>query len=181
MVRVTAGQLQVPLPWPALGKLLSPLSLNSTRVPLHREGASVQRSDYCRMKRPTPPCRDHGLWVAMGVSSAPGGPTLPNALCCPGIGENLGNIIHNQLKSTVYPVLASMHSLGQGELDQCPVCGWVQQVSSRSQFSHPPPLHFMYYPSSTQVFLLSLFRNPECGIPAYLPASCAQRQFPLWL
>ncbi|XP_034350663.1 prominin-2 isoform X1 [Arvicanthis niloticus] len=30
-----------------------------------------------------------------------------------GIGENLGNIIHNRLKSTVYPVLASMHSLGQ--------------------------------------------------------------------
>nr|XP_048315843.1 prominin-2 [Myodes glareolus] len=30
-----------------------------------------------------------------------------------GVGENLGNIIHNQLKSTVYPVLASVHSLGQ--------------------------------------------------------------------
>ncbi|XP_059117349.1 prominin-2 [Peromyscus eremicus] len=30
-----------------------------------------------------------------------------------GAGEKLGNIIHNQLKSTVYPVLASVHSLGQ--------------------------------------------------------------------
>ncbi|XP_055459552.1 prominin-2 isoform X2 [Psammomys obesus] len=30
-----------------------------------------------------------------------------------GVGENLGNIIHNRLKSTVYPVLASVHSLGQ--------------------------------------------------------------------
>lgn len=39
MVRVTVGQLQVPLPWPALGKPLSPLSLDSTRVPLHQEGA----------------------------------------------------------------------------------------------------------------------------------------------
>lgn len=109
------------------------------------------------------------------------GPTLPNALCCPGFGENLGNIIHNQLKSTVYPVLASVHGLGQGELEQCPVCVWVQQVSSRSQFSHPPPLCFMYYPSSTQVFFLPLFRNPVCGVPAYLLASYAQRLFPLWL
>ncbi|KAM7327379.1 hypothetical protein ACRRTK_013746 [Alexandromys fortis] len=33
-----------------------------------------------------------------------------------GVGENLGNIIHNQLKSTVYPVLASVHSLGQDHL-----------------------------------------------------------------
>ncbi|XP_036039074.1 prominin-2 [Onychomys torridus] len=30
-----------------------------------------------------------------------------------GAGEELGNIIHNQLKSTLYPVLASVHSLGQ--------------------------------------------------------------------
>ncbi|GAB1286861.1 Prominin-2 [Apodemus speciosus] len=30
-----------------------------------------------------------------------------------GVGENLGNIIHNRLKSTVYQVLASVHSLGQ--------------------------------------------------------------------
>lgn len=30
-----------------------------------------------------------------------------------GVGENLGNVIHNRLKSTVYPVLASVHSLGQ--------------------------------------------------------------------
>ncbi|XP_031227688.1 prominin-2 [Mastomys coucha] len=30
-----------------------------------------------------------------------------------GVGEKLGNIIHNRLKGTVYPVLASVHSLGQ--------------------------------------------------------------------
>lgn len=30
-----------------------------------------------------------------------------------GVGENLGSIIHNRLKSTVYPVLASVHGLGQ--------------------------------------------------------------------
>ncbi|CAH6787912.1 Prom2 [Phodopus roborovskii] len=30
-----------------------------------------------------------------------------------GVSENLGNIIHDQLKSTVYRVLASVHSLGQ--------------------------------------------------------------------
>ncbi|XP_052039506.1 prominin-2 [Apodemus sylvaticus] len=30
-----------------------------------------------------------------------------------GVGENLGNIIHNRLKSTVYQVLDSVHSLGQ--------------------------------------------------------------------
>lgn len=39
MVRVTVGQLQVPLPWPASGKPLSSLSLDSTRVPLHKEGS----------------------------------------------------------------------------------------------------------------------------------------------
>lgn len=85
------------------------------------------------------------------LSSWGRGASLSTVLCCPGAGEKLGNIIHNQLKSTVYPMLASVHSLGQGELDQCPVCGWVQQVSSRSQFSHPPPLGFAYYPSPTQV------------------------------
>lgn len=88
------------------------------------------------------------------MSSAPGGgASLLNVLCCLGVSENLGSIIHDQLKSTMYPMLASVHSLGQGELDQCPVCGWVQQVSYRSQFSHPPPLDFMYCPGSTQVFL----------------------------
>lgn len=52
------------------------------------------------------------------MSSAPGGwggPALSNAPCCAGVGENLGNIIYKQLKSTVYPVLASVHSLGQGK------------------------------------------------------------------
>ncbi|XP_008826406.1 prominin-2 isoform X2 [Nannospalax galili] len=34
-----------------------------------------------------------------------------------GVGESLGNTIHSQLKSTVYLVLASVHSLGQGLQD----------------------------------------------------------------
>lgn len=180
MVRVTGGPLQVPLPWPALGKHPSSLNLDCTRVPLHKE------SYYCRTRRLTPPCRAQGSWEAMGMSSAPwgdrgGGSSLPNVLCCPGVGENLGNIIHNQLKSTVYPVLASVHSLGQGELDQCPVCAWVQQVSSRNQFSHPPPLDCMYRPSSTQVFLPMMLGGSCMCIPAYSLATCAQRQCPLWL
>lgn len=119
------------------------------------------------------------------MSSAPWGDgrrtSLPNVLCCPGVGENLGNILHNQLKSTVYPILASVHSLGQGELDQCPVCAWVQQVSSRSQFSHPPLLDCIYRPSSTQVFLTIMLGGSCMCIPAYSLATCAQRQCPLWL
>lgn len=39
MVRVTGGRLQVPLPWPALGKHPSSLNLDCTRVPLHTEGS----------------------------------------------------------------------------------------------------------------------------------------------
>lgn len=41
------------------------------------------------------------------------------ALCSPGVGERLGNIVHRQLGSVIYPVLASVNTLGQGELDLC--------------------------------------------------------------
>lgn len=36
---------------------------------------------------------------------------------------SIGSTIHTQLKSTVYEVLASVSSLGQGEWAQCP--GWA--------------------------------------------------------
>jgi hypothetical protein len=185
MVRDTVGQLQVPLPWSASGKPLSSLSLDSTRVPLHKEGSPCAAAVLLQDEEADPTLQrpwlmgDHG-----GVLSSWGGPILPNALCYPGVGENLGNVIHNRLKSTVYPVLASVHSLGQGELDQCPVCGWVQQVSSRSQSSQPPSLHFMYYPSSTQVFLHPLSRNLHVvPLPTFWPHvprgsfHCGYRQF----
>ncbi|XP_048209462.1 LOW QUALITY PROTEIN: uncharacterized protein LOC125356798 [Perognathus longimembris pacificus] len=52
-------------------------------------------------------------WRGRG-SRAPEGPVWQGALCPPGVGERLGNYIHSQLKSKVYLVLASVHSLGQG-------------------------------------------------------------------
>lgn len=46
------------------------------------------------------------------------GPALQTALCSPGVHGSIGNTIHTQLQSTVYEVLASVLSLGQGE------CRW---------------------------------------------------------
>lgn len=39
MVRVTVGQLQVPLPWLTLGKPLNSLTLDPTGISLHKEGS----------------------------------------------------------------------------------------------------------------------------------------------
>ena len=44
-------------------------------------------------------------------------------LCSPGVGKSIGSTIYTQLKSTVYEVLTSVNSLGQGEWAQCP--GWL--------------------------------------------------------
>lgn len=166
------------------GNLAAPLAPAPPGYLFTKRDLPVQQPYYCRMRRPIPPCRDHSSWVAMGVSSAPGGPTLPNALCCPGVGEKLGNIIHNRLKGTVYPVLASVHSLGQGELDHCPVCGGSSRcpLGTNSPIPHPcnscttpaPPRSFSTHYSRILHVTSLLISWPHVPSGSF---HCAYRQF----
>lgn len=48
------------------------------------------------------------------------GASLQTALCPPGIAMRIGSTIHSQLRNTVYEMLASLRSLGQGEWAQSP-------------------------------------------------------------
>lgn len=60
-----------------------------------------------------------GAWgggMGMGRPLHPWGLTLQTAVCPAGVGVSIGSAVHTQLRSAVYPLLAAVGSLGQGEL-----------------------------------------------------------------
>ncbi|XP_051000537.1 prominin-2 [Acomys russatus] len=76
-----------------------------------------------------------------------------------GVGENLGDIIYNQLKSTVYPVLASVHSLGQAlqvSIDDLRALNTTSvELQEGQQYLQPPV-------QAHQKRLLTLLQESRC-------------------
>lgn len=66
MVRVTGVRLQVPLPWPALGKHPSSLNLDCTRVPLHTEGSPCASAILLQDKEANTTLQSPGLMGGNG-------------------------------------------------------------------------------------------------------------------
>lgn len=99
-----------------------------------------------------PPPGSCGGRMGMGRLLRSWGLTLQTAVCPAGVGVSIGSAVHTQLRSAVYPLLASVGSLGQGELkllldsvepSRCPP-GAVPPAPSPG-FPEPPLPH-LYFP-----------------------------------
>lgn len=97
------------------------------------------------------------------------GTSPQTALCSSGVAASIGSTIHTQLRSSVYGMLASLLSLGQGEWDQRP--GWclrrtgptlTRPQNSFAALAKPHPWLCPRIPLGTLAQIL-----PECALEPF--------------